>query len=260
MAAHSFESSRSWCLHFLRNRAGAQDFPWDCGYSLAPGEKAAIAPSIQQFQLGEGANGRRLLARAEEYAALTGDPHFHLALKLFVKEEQRHSAYLARFMRQQGIALTEKHWVDSAFRGFRHMAGLELSLRVLCTAEIIAVPYYRALAAATESPLLRALSERILRDEAAHLRFQSWMMAKLNAERSLALQRLYAATHAEFLLGTCCVVWREHGPVFRAAGYSFKRLVSEAFEEFAELRLVTLPRRLYLDSRPLKTKPVRAGL
>jgi hypothetical protein len=257
MAGDSFESSRSWCLHFLRNRNGAQDFPWDCGYSLTPVEKAAIAPSVQQFQLGEGSNGRRLLARAEEYAALTDDAHFHLAMRLFVKEEQRHSAYLARFMTRQGIPLVAKHWVDSAFRGFRHMAGLELSLRVLCTAEIIAVPYYRALAEATQSPLLRAISERILRDEAAHLRFQSWMMALLNASRSLAMQRLYAATHAEFLLGTCCVVWREHGPVFRAAGYSFKRFVTEAFEEFSELRLATASPRFGLSARQLKPKPVR---
>lgn len=248
MSANLFDSSRSWCLHFLRNRGGAREIPWDEAYRLTPMEKATIAPSVQQFQLGEGSNGRRLLARAEEYAALTGDPHFHLALRLFVKEEQRHSAYLARFMTQQGIPLVAKHWVDSAFRGFRHMAGLELSLRVLCTAEIIAVPYYRALAAATQSPLLRAISARILQDEAEHLRFQSWMMAGLNASRSVALQRLYAATHAEFLLGTCCVVWREHGPVFRAAEYSFKRFVTEAFEQFTELRLVTAAVRIPLTA------------
>ena len=256
MAADRFDSSRSWCLHFLRNRNGAQDLPWGDAYALTPMEKAAVGPSVQQFQLGEGSNGRRLLARAEEYAELTGDPHFPLALRLFVKEEQRHSAYLARFMTQQGIPLVAKHWVDSAFRGFRHMAGLELSLRVLCTAEIIAVPYYRALASATQSALLRAISARILEDEAAHLRFQSWMMAGLNVSRSGALQRLYAATHAEFLLGTCCVVWREHGPVFRAAGYSFKRFVTEAFEQFSELRLVTSARQTR-NASPLSAKPAR---
>lgn len=231
--------------------------PWNDGYCLTPGEKAAIAASVQQFQLGEGANGRRLLARAEEYAALTGDAHFHLALKLFVKEEQRHSAYLARFMAKQHIPLVGRHWVDSAFRGFRHMAGLELSLRVLCTAEIIAIPYYRALGAATQSPLLRAIAERILCDEAKHLRFQSWMMSRLNAERSVALQRLYAATHAEFLLGTCCIVWREHGPVFRAAGYTFRRLVAEAFAEFAELRLINILGRRPHQTRSLRPRAIR---
>ncbi len=236
MPAQSLDSL-AWCAHFLRNRITANELPWDDPCRLSALEQIAISASIQQFQLGEGSSGRRLLARGAEFASRTKDPRFVSALRLFIREERRHSRYLARFMERQQIPCVKTHWIDSAFRGFRHLAGLELSLRVLCTAEIIAVPYYRALANATASPLLHDICRRILADEAGHLRYQSWMMSLLNQQRPLALQRINAAAHQLFLFGTCCIVWREHGPVFRAAGYTFRRLVEESFAEFAGLQL-----------------------
>ena len=83
------------------------------------------------------------------------DSLFAGALDLFIKEEQQHSRYLAAFMESEGIPLLPRHWVDSTFRLLRGLAGLELSLTVLVTAEIIAVPYYRACAAQRAHPFSR---------------------------------------------------------------------------------------------------------
>jgi hypothetical protein len=166
------------------------------------------------------------------FAAKAGDDAFVPALTLFVREEQRHSGLLLRFMEREGIPAVPKHWVDSVFRRLRVLAGLELSLRVLVTAEIIAVPYYRALGAATASPLLRGISEQILEDEAAHLRFQASMLARLGAGRSGALEWLVFRLHRLFLLGTTCVVWRGHRKVFKAARQSYRALVKDALAEF----------------------------
>ena len=101
-----------------------------------------------------------------------------------MKEEQRHSAYLLRFMQREGIPVSSKHWVDTVFRRLRVLGGLELALRVLVSAEIIAIPYYRALGAATQSPLLQAICATILQDEAAHLRFQASMLWRLSASQA----------------------------------------------------------------------------
>ncbi len=136
--------SNGWCDYFRANRTTSADLPWDDAYKLTQGERLAIERSIQQFQLGEGAAGRRLLERGHAYSEAAGDPFFQEALTLFIKEEQRHSGHLLRFMRQQGIPAIGKHWLDSVFRRLRVFSGLELELRVLVTAEIIAVPYYRA--------------------------------------------------------------------------------------------------------------------
>jgi hypothetical protein len=227
--------SKAWCSYFLANRLDPQEMPWDDLYALSAAEHRAIQHSIQQFQLGEGSEGRRLLDRGRAYSRAVGDPQFSDALSLFIKEEQRHSAHLLRFMKAQGIPELSSHWVDSVFRRLRVLAGLELSLRVLVTAEIIAVPYYRALGRATASELLRAISNRILQDEAAHLKFQSSMLSRLGALQRPLLRRLISRLHRLFLVGTSFIVWVEHGSVFRAAGYTFEEFALEALWEFAAL-------------------------
>jgi hypothetical protein len=228
--------SARWCSYFLANRLDPGDLPWPDSYQLTDAERRTISESIAQFQLGEGAQGRRLQGRGRKYADRVGDAYFSQALALFVKEEQRHSGNLGRFMDAQGIPRLSKHWIDSIFRRLRVLAGLELSLRVLVTAEIIAVPYYRALGDATASELLGALSDRILEDEAGHLSFQASMLSRIRAGRFPALSRLIWRMHRLFLVGTCFVVWRDHGEVFRAAGYRFREFILEAFYEFAELQ------------------------
>jgi len=228
--------SKLWCSYFLANRPAPDELPWDDGYVLTAAERRSIAKSIAQFQLGEGAEGRRLQERGRQYAQRVGDTHFSQALALFVKEEQRHSADLGRFMDAQGLLRLSKHWVDSTFRRLRLLAGLELCLRVLVTAEIIAVPYYRALGSATASELLNAISCRILEDEAGHLKFQSSMLARLADGRRSVVSRLIWRLHRLFLVGTCFVVWLDHGKVFRAAGYGFEDFALEALYEFSNLK------------------------
>jgi hypothetical protein len=233
--------SQRWCSYFHANALDPSALPWDDPHVLTPAERRAISDSIAQFQLGEGAQGRRLQQRGREFAEEVGDPHFSQALALFVKEEQRHSGILARFMDAQSLPRLSKHWVDSIFRRLRVLAGLELSLRVLVTAEIIAVPYYRALGSATDSGLLAAISDRILQDEAGHLKFQSSMLSRLAPGRSRAITALIWRLHRLFLVGTCALVWRDHGPVFRAAGYRFHEFVLESLYEFMQLRRRTTP-------------------
>ena len=228
--------SKLWCSYFLANRPDPDELPWGDRYSLTDAERHAIAASIAQFQLGEGAEGRRLQERGRQYATLVGDTHFSQALALFVREEQRHSADLGRFMDAQRLPRLSTHWVDSIFRRLRLLAGLELCLRVLVTAEIIAVPYYRALGSATASDLLHAISCRILEDEAGHLKFQSSMLARLADGRHSMVSRLIWRLHRLFLVGTCFVVWLGHGKVFRAAGYCFEDFALEALYEFSNLK------------------------
>jgi len=201
---------------------------------LSAAEKTNIAKSIQQFLLGEGSKGRRLLARGKRYARQANDPFFSTALELFIKEEQQYSAYLAAFMQSQGIPRASRHWVDTVFRKLRGLAELELSLTVLVTAEIIAMPYYRALSDATGSPTLKTICRRILEDEAAHLRFQASMLGRVGSRYSPTAQRAVGKIHREFLRGTLALVWIEHRGVFVAAGYDFRRLRDDALFEFTE--------------------------
>ena len=101
----------------------------------------------------------------------------------FIAEEQRHSAMLARYLRLAGAPLLGEHWIHSVFRRIRHWAGLESKVTVLVTAEILAVPYYRALMETTRCPALTAICQRVLREEAQHLLFQGNTLRRLQQRR-----------------------------------------------------------------------------
>ena len=223
------QSSRSWHDYFEYGNPH-DPLPWDDPYQLTSNERDAITRSIQQFQLGEGSDGKRLLRRGWDHGRETSDPYFAAALSLFVREEQRHSDYLARFMEREHIPRLAQHWLDGAFRWIRGLAGLELIVRVLVSAEVIAVPYYRALAKATASPLLHAVCQRILLDEEQHLLYQSSNLARLSANRKPAHAAIIDVAHCWFLVATALLVWFLHRNLFRGAGYRLSRMLADVFE------------------------------
>jgi hypothetical protein len=226
--------SRKWLTHFSLRSMTALHVSSNEAIQLTEAERRTITPSIQQFQLGESSRGQRLLERGQKYGRAVNDPLFAGALEIFIKEEQQHSRYLAAFMESQSIPLLQKHWVDTIFRGLRGLAGLELSLTVLVTAELLAVPYYRALRGATGSPILKMICTRILEDEASHLKFQASMLARVASSRPPAFQRALGELHRLFLLGTILVVWIQHRAVFEAAGYDFRKLRDETLCQFSD--------------------------
>jgi hypothetical protein len=214
-----------WLRYFHGNSAEPR-LPWDDGYRLSGAERTVVIESIQQFQLGENAQGRRLLERAQAL-----DTQYAGALRLFIQEEQRHSYLLGRFLALHGERCLSRHWVHAAFRRLRGFAGLELRMRVLATAEVLAIPYYTALRAATGSTLLRSICTRILEEESQHLRFQAFTFGRLASRRPAFLRGFVRAAHRWFLMATTILVWMEHGQVFRSGGFSLGRLWAHSLAE-----------------------------
>ena len=213
--------SRRWLSYFRSNQPEPDEIPWDRAASLPPSLRDILIPSLQQFQLGENASGLHFLALARAHGRATGDPDFPEAIALFIAEEQRHSALLGRYLRLVGAPLLREHWIHSVFRRVRHWFGLESKVTVLVTAEILAVPYYRAVMEAAGCPVLAALCQRILREEAQHLLFQGNTLRRLQQRRPAWW---VAGTHLAqelFLAATCLATWREHRRVFAASGDGF---------------------------------------
>jgi hypothetical protein len=228
------KSSYDWVEYFYQN-AREPIFPWEDAGRLSQMEREGVIASIQQFQLGEGASGTRMLERAQRFSRETGDLGLIAALKLFLREEQRHSRILARFLQIEDAPCLRKHWVHSAFRGMRGLAGLELCLKVLVTAEVLARPYYAALRDATRSPLLKSICQRIFDEEGAHLRFQSFALSRFQKRHHRVTQAVIKASHFLLLASTAAVVWVEHRPVFKLAGRTFQEFWRQASEEFNSL-------------------------
>jgi bacterioferritin (cytochrome b1) len=214
-------TSSQWAEWFRANAARWRKLPWHLGAPLSGAERASIARSIAGFQLGESSEGRHLLKAARAYAVRSGDLDYVDAIQRFIAEEQGHARSLARFMDLAGIPWVKYAWSDWVFRRLRRGADLELSIAVLITAELIATIYYAALREATASGLLRALCDKILEDEAYHVRFQSQRLDLLRIGRPRWWIALLEESQRLFMRGTCLVVWKAHNPVLRAGGYTF---------------------------------------
>jgi hypothetical protein len=227
-------TSYDWVEYFYQN-APEPLFPWTHPARLSESERKAVIASIQQFQLGEGASGTRLLQRAQRFSRETGDLGLIAALKLFLREGQRHSRILAKFLQLENAPCLHKHWVHNAFRWLRGLAGLELCLKVLVTAELLGRPYYAALRDATRSPLLKSICQRIFDEEAEHLRFQAFALSRFQHRHRRLTQSLIKAGHLILLASTAALVWAEHRPVFTSAGRSFRTFWQEALQEFHAL-------------------------
>ncbi len=217
----SGRTSWEWSCYFQINTEWHRQLEWEPLTPLTEQEQRAVARSIQIFQLGESGEGRHFLKCAEREAVRTGDWMYLRALRMFIHEEHRHATYLNDVLQASNIPTLQQNWTDGIFRWLRHRAGLELTIIVLLTAELIAQVYYQALRDATANRRLRQICRVVLRDEQIHVRFQAERLAKLRANQGklrLFLARCFE--HALFL-PTICVVWWTHRPVFRAAQMSF---------------------------------------
>ena len=220
LASASLASQR-WLDYFGRNAASLSEPTWGEA-RLSASERFVIASSIRIFQRGEEGSGRTIARFARRYAERTGDAAYPAALQALFVEEQRHAADLGRFIDLAGIPRLRSEFSDGVFRFMRHRMGLDGALCVLVTAESIACIYYRALRAATASPLLRELCAQILRDETQHVRFQAQRLALLRRSLPAPLSVARRAAHGALFAAAAVVVALRHHRVL-AAGLGSRR-------------------------------------
>jgi hypothetical protein len=200
---------------------------------LRPDERRLIAGSIATFQLGEQSEGRALLRAAQRFADAGQIPALPRIFELFVREEQGHAALLRAFMVDNHIPLKSSDWTDGVFRRVRRLAGLELYLHVLISAELIGIVFYRALEAATGCRRLRLLCRVLVSDELAHVGFESQLLLALRTSRAAPLQALMRWTHRALFAGTAGVVWFTHRSVLHKAGYGMKSFLRVCLSQYA---------------------------
>jgi hypothetical protein len=219
-----------WAKWFATWETRQQAIPWGQAKGLTTAERATIGPSIAIFQLGESSDGRNLYGKAVGWAQAHDAPAYAAAMRDFIREENRHAAYLGRLMDQEGMPRIRHNGGDTFFRFIRHLAPLRLSHRTLLTAEFIAVPYYRALHQASSSAVLKTICKQILEDEARHIAFQSLCIHTLSPGGRIRrwLEAGYARVALELALD---LVWWSHSELLRQGGYDFGHFRREAIEQ-----------------------------
>jgi hypothetical protein len=222
-----------WLNHFEHHAQHPASVPHGLPDLLAPAERRLIASSIATFQLGEQSEGCTLLRAAQRFAHERGIPALVRIVELFIREEQRHAALLRAFMEDHHIALKRTDWTDGVFRRVRRLAGFELYVYILISAELIGIVYYRALEAATDCQRLRALCRSLVSDELAHVGFESQLLLTQRAGRAAAAQALTRLAHRAFIAGTAGVVWLTHRSVLRRGGYGARKFVRVCLSQYA---------------------------
>jgi len=225
--------SEEWVAYYRRNADELIQIPWELGAELSATECNAIVKSVQAFQLGESSEGRHLQSCAEQWGEQNSDPEYPEAIRLFIKEEQRHARELGRFLELNRMSLIRKSSTDTVFRSIRRMAGIELSIMVLLTAEIVAQVYYVALRDSTKSIILRTICEQILRDEEEHVRFQCERLAVIARPYSWIRLTIRYCFQRCLMLLTLPIVWASHRHAYQAGGFTFGRFASETWLAFS---------------------------
>jgi hypothetical protein len=222
-----------WLNHFEHHARHPRCVPHGLSDRLRPDERRLIANSIATFQLGEQSEGHTLLRAAQRFAHGRSIPTLARVVELFIREEQHHAALLLAFMEDHHIALKRTDWTDRIFRRVRRLAGLELYLYILISAELIGIVYYRALEAATDCQRLRMLCRGLVSDELAHIGFESQLLLALKAGRAAPVQTLMRSAHRAFFAGTASVVWLTHGSVLRQGGYGARSFLRACLSQYA---------------------------
>jgi len=222
-----------WLNHFEHHARHPRGVSDDLPDLLRPDERRLIAGSIATFQLGERSEGRTLLCAAQRFAHAGQIPALPRIFELFVREEQRHAALLRDFMEDNHIALKNVDWTDRVFRRMRRLAGLELYLHVLISAELIGIVFYRALETVTGCRRLRLLCRVLVSDELAHVGFESQLLLALRMNRAAPRQALMRWAHRAVFAGTAGVVWFTHRSVLHKAGYGMGSFLSVCRSQYA---------------------------
>jgi hypothetical protein len=222
-----------WLDHFDYHAHHRSGLPRRRLEELTPYERDLIASSIAVFQLGEQSEGKALLRAARRYEVTHQAESLERLIALFIGEEQHHASLLGAFMDQHGIPRKHRDWTDQVFRHVRKLAGFELHLSVLITAELIGIVYYRALEAATGSRQLKALCHLIVADELAHVGFESDLLLSAQETKRPVVRTATMLLHRAFFTGVSLVVWLTHRRVLRAAGYRLRTFLRACGAQFS---------------------------
>ena len=215
------KNSNYWIGHFKAN-ALEKRINWDLKPNITPAEMCSILPSLQAWQLGETSEGKHLIAASTKYAHAIGDLPYIEAVKLFIKEEQKHGNNLGMYLERIGQPRVTKNWGDSLFRRVRYFnTNMETWTLAVVVVESTAQIFYQSLKDATNCELLKQICNDILIDEAYHITFQTERLAIIYDGKNSFSKAWRRIVYKYFFYMTATLVWIGHRKLFKAGGNSF---------------------------------------
>lgn len=214
-------NSLYWIEYFSQNLK-KERIDWNINPTLSQREKNNIIASLQAWQLGETSEGTNLINAATKHAKQLNDLNYTDAIKLFIREEQKHGNNLGKYIDLIGEQRIKKDWGDSLFRKIRGLnTHMEFWTIAVITVESTAQIFYQCLKDATGCKLLKQVCTDILIDEAAHITFQIERLSLLYNSKNAFMKVLSYYFYTIFYFSTTLVVWFAHQRLFKAGQVNF---------------------------------------
>jgi hypothetical protein len=221
------KTSKKWIMHFREN-ALQERVDWNLNPAISESEITSILHSLQAWQLGETSDGAHLIHAATIYAHNIHDLDYIDAVKLFIKEEQKHGNNLGKYLDSIQKPRIKKDWGDTLFRKIRYFnTNMEIWTVAVITVESAAQVFYQCLKNATDCTLLKQICTDILIDEAYHIDFQTERMAIIFDTKSFISRCISRLVYPIFFFATSFVVWFAHKKLFRAGGTTFEKYMDK---------------------------------
>ena len=217
------QTSKDW-LQYFSNNLQQKRIDWSIRPAITNEALKPILKSIQAWQLGETSDGSNLINACTRYAKKINDPYYIDAMRLFIKEEQKHGNNLGRYLDLIGKPRIKKNWGDSLFRKARRInTSMQWWTLAVITVESAAQIFYQCLKDATDCKLLQQICTDILIDEAPHIQFQQQRLQAIIKPQSKSNKWLSITLYRIFFYCTSLVVWFAHKKLFKAGGVNFKK-------------------------------------
>jgi hypothetical protein len=217
------KTSKEWIEHFKTN-AQQKRVDWNLRPEISQSEVSGILRSLQAWQLGETSNGAHLIHAATKYAQRINDCNYVTAVKLFIKEEQKHGNNLGRYLDAINKPRIKKNWGDTLFRKIRYFnTNMEIWTLGVITVESAAQVFYQSLMDATACKLLKQICTDILIDEAYHMDFQTERMTIIFRNKTHLSKLTNRLIYPLFFFVTSFIIWLAHKRAFKAGGIDFNR-------------------------------------
>lgn len=230
-------SSIFWQDHFNRNLVH-QRVDWSIAPTITEEEKEQVIYSLKAWQLGETSDGSHLIAAVTKYAKRENETDYPEAVKLFIKEEQKHGSNLGKYIDLIGEQRTKRDWGDTLFRKIRYFnTSMELWTITVIIVESAAQVFYQALHDATNCSLLKSICKDILIDEAHHIKFQNERLHQIFKSKSFYNKALSIGWYGILFFGTIHAIWFGHKKALKAGGIDKQEFMRQMhFKFFSSLK------------------------
>lgn len=216
-------SSKEWYNYFCHNLQQKR-IDWTIAPTITKAALKPVLKSLQAWQLGETSDGSNLITASIQFAEKINDPYYVDAMRLFIKEEQKHGNNLGRYLDLINEPRIKQNWGDTLFRKVRHLnTSMHWWTIAVLTVESAAQIFYQCLKDATKCNLLQQICTDILIDEAPHIQFQQQRLQAIVKLQRKSNKWLTITLYKIFFYCTSLVIWFAHKSLFKAGGVNFKK-------------------------------------